>query len=68
MNDFIQRQDVSVKKGNDQTPINFWVQMSGVEINLDLPVAFNLTHLHRKEMLRNNWQLNEDPTPLFIKS
>tara|TARA_B100000287_G_scaffold165740_1_gene156296 strand:- start:3336 stop:4127 length:792 start_codon:yes stop_codon:yes gene_type:complete len=67
MDDFIQRQDVLIKKGNDQTPINFWVQMSGVEINLDLPFTYNLTHLHRKEMLRNNWQLNEDQTPMFIK-
>ena len=41
--------------------------MSGIEINLNLPMAFNLTHLHRKQMLTHNWQLDEDKTPFFIK-
>ena len=30
-------------------------------------LVYNLTHIHRKEMLRNNWQLNEDQIPMFIK-
>ena len=47
---FRKLQDEVVKKGNDQTPINYWLQLHGVELNLDLPVAFNLTHLHRKEI------------------
>ena len=64
---FRKLQDEVVKKGNDQTPINYWLQLHGVELNLDLPVAFNLTHLHRKEMLIHNWQLDEDKTPFFIK-
>tara|TARA_Y100000034_G_scaffold126203_1_gene177093 strand:- start:2326 stop:3120 length:795 start_codon:yes stop_codon:yes gene_type:complete len=60
-------QDTIVKKGNDQTPINYWLQMNDIELNLDLPFVYSLTHIHRKEMLRHNWQLDEDQTPFFIK-
>jgi hypothetical protein len=60
-------QDVKVRKGNDQTPINYWLQIKNIDVNLDLPVAFNLTHLHRREMFSHNWQLNEDQTPFFLK-
>ena len=38
-----------------------------VEMNLDLPFTFKLTHIHRKDMFGYNWQLNEDRTPLFVK-
>ena len=41
--------------------------LHNIELNLDLPFVYNLTHIHRKEMLRNNWQLNEDQIPMFIK-
>jgi SAM-dependent methyltransferase len=41
--------------------------MNDVEMNLDLPFTFKLTHIHRKDMFGYNWQLNEDRTPLFIK-
>ena len=64
---FMELQDVKVKRGNDQTPINYWLQINNVDINLDLPVAFNLTHLHRRQMFSHNWQLNEDQTPFFLK-
>tara|TARA_B100000508_G_C11447854_1_gene272378 strand:- start:12 stop:803 length:792 start_codon:yes stop_codon:yes gene_type:complete len=64
---FMELQDVKVRKGNDQTPINYWLQINNVELNLDLPVAFNLTHLHRREMFSYNWQLDEDKTPFFLK-
>ena len=64
---YIDLQSNTVKKGNDQTPVNYWMQMNNVDINLDLPLAFNLTHLHRKEMLTYNWQLEHDKTPHFIK-
>ena len=57
----------TVKKGNDQTPLNYWLQMNNVEMNLELPLAFKLTHLHRKQMFNYNWQLQEDKTPFFIK-
>jgi len=63
---FIELQDVKVRKGNDQTPLNYWLQKHDVEIKL-LPLPFKLTHLHRKEMFRHNWQLNKDQTPFFIK-
>ena len=64
---FMELQDVKVRRGNDQTPINYWLQINNVELNLDLPVAFNLTHLHRREMFSYNWQLDEDKTPFFLK-
>ena len=64
---FMELQDVKVRKGNDQTPINYWLQINNIELNLDLPVAFNLTHLHRREMFSYNWQLDEDKTPFFLK-
>jgi hypothetical protein len=67
IDEFINLQDKVVRKGNDQTPINYWMQMHNVDINLTLPIAFNLTHLHRKEMFQFNWQLNENKTLHFIK-
>tara|TARA_Y100001973_G_C5188614_1_gene329434 strand:- start:1229 stop:2038 length:810 start_codon:yes stop_codon:yes gene_type:complete len=63
----IDHQENRVKKGNDQTPINYLLQLHNIELNLDLPVAYNLTHLHRREMFSYNWQLNEDRTPFFLK-
>ena len=65
--EFIKLQDEVVKKGTEQTPMNYWLQMNDVEVKLDLPLSFKLTHLHRKEMLVHNWQLDEDKTPFFIK-
>ena len=41
--------------------------MNDVDMNLDMPVTWKLTHLHRKQMLGHNWQLDEDRTPFFIK-
>ena len=64
---FIEAQDKIVKKSTEQTAINYWLQMKDIDVNLDLPLAFKLTHLHRKEMLGHNWQLNEDQTPFFLK-
>ena len=60
-------QDKGVRKGTEQTPLNYWVQIHNVELNLDLPFVYKLTHIHRKEMFHYNWQLNEDKTPYFIK-
>jgi|TARA_R110000803_G_scaffold139900_3_gene206535 hypothetical protein len=56
----------TVRRGTCQTPLNYIVQMSDVEVNY-LPSPFRLSHLHRKDMLKGNWQLNEDSTPFFIK-
>ena len=64
---FVKLQDEVVNKGNDQTPINYWLQINNIEVNLDLPVAFNLCHLHRKELFSHNWQDGDDKTPFFIK-
>ena len=37
-------------------------------INVDiLPMKYRMSHLHRKDLLTYNWQLNEDQTPYFIK-
>ena len=60
-------QDELVKKGTEQTPLNYWLQMNNVKIKTDLPLSYKLTHMHRKEVLGHNWQLNEDTTPFFIK-
>ena len=64
---FIEAQDETVKKSTEQTAINYWLQIQDIDVNLDLPLAFKLTHLHRKEMFSYNWQLNTDQTPFFIK-
>tara|TARA_R110000851_G_scaffold133250_2_gene268029 strand:- start:4107 stop:5456 length:1350 start_codon:yes stop_codon:yes gene_type:complete len=64
---FCKLQDEIVKKGTEQTPLNYWLQINNVEIKTDLPVSFKLTHLHRKEMFGYNWQLNESIIPYFIK-
>tara|TARA_E500000305_G_scaffold94884_2_gene84030 strand:+ start:133 stop:1500 length:1368 start_codon:yes stop_codon:yes gene_type:complete len=65
--EFCKLQDEVVKKGTEQTPMNYWLQTNDVDINLDLPLPFKLTHLHRKEMFSYNWQLDEDKTPFVIK-
>ena len=67
VDDFVEFQDKLVRKGTEQTPLNYWLQMSHVDMNLDLPFSYKLTHIHRKEMFHHNWQLNEDTTPFFIK-
>ena len=64
---FCELQDKIVKKGTEQTPMNCWLQINDVELNLDLPLPFKLTHLHRKDMFSHNWQLKDDLTPFFIK-
>ena len=64
---FIELQDIHVKKGTEQTPFNYWIQKNNIELNLDMPVTWKLTHLHRREMFSYNWQLDEDKTPFFLK-
>ncbi len=63
----IDLQDNKVKRGTEQTPMNYHLQMNNVDLKLDLPLPFKLTHLHRKDMFSYNWQLEEDNTPFFIK-
>ena len=67
VDEFVELQDKLVRKGTEQTPLNYWLQMNHVEMNLDLPFSYKLTHIHRKDMFNHNWQLNEDTTPFFIK-
>ena len=64
---FVELQDSVVRKGTEQTPLNYHLQMNNVEMNLDLPFSYKLCHIHRKEMFNSNWQLKEDDTPFFIK-
>jgi hypothetical protein len=56
----------SIKRGTDQTPFNYMVQMNDIELKF-LPFEYRISHLSRKELLNHNWQLNEDTTPFFIK-
>ena len=65
--EFRKLQDEKVKKGTEQTPMNYWLQTNDVDVNIDLPLPFKLTHLQRKELFSYNWQLDEDKTPFFIK-
>ena len=67
IDEFCRLQDVAVKKGNEQTPMNYWLQLNKVDMNIDLPLPFKITHLQRKELFSYNWQLDEDKTPFFIK-
>ena len=67
VDEFVDLQDKTVHKGTEQTPLNYWLQKNNIELNLTLPFSFKLTHIHRKDMFKHNWQLNEDPTPFFIK-
>jgi len=67
IDEFIKLQDETVKKGTEQTPMNYWLQTNQVDVNTDLPLPFKLTHLQRKTLFHYNWQLNEDKTPFFIK-
>lgn len=63
----ISLQDEIIKKGTDQTPFNYWLQINNVDVNLDLPISFRLSHIHRKDMFGYNWQIDEDETPFFLK-
>ena len=67
VDNFVYLQDEGVRKGTEQTPLNYWVQIHDVELNLDLPFVYKLTHIHRKDMFGYNWQLEEDHTPYFVK-
>jgi hypothetical protein len=61
-----EKENKTVKRGTDQPIVNFFLREQGVDIKL-LPIVYGVSHLYRKEVLVHNWQLNEDPTPHFIK-
>jgi hypothetical protein len=64
---FVDLQDNIVKKGCDQTALNYWLQLNNIDFRTDLSPGFKMTHLHRSEFFGINWQLKEDNTPFFIK-
>mgnify|MGYP003113932891 CR=1 FL=1 len=64
---FCKLQDEVVRKGTEQTPFNYWLQMNNIDVKLDLPKVFKLTHMHRKDLFEHNWQDGDDKTPFFIK-
>ena len=66
VNEINRYQTELVKRGTDQPVFNFIVQDSDIDVKM-LPIKFGINHLYRWDVLRNNWQLNEDPTPFFIK-
>ncbi|OUU63072.1 MAG: hypothetical protein CBC24_09500 [Candidatus Pelagibacter sp. TMED64] len=65
--ELVMLQDKVVKKGTDQTPLNYFIQMKNMDVNTSIPWIYNVTHPHRKNIFSYNWQLNEDKTPFFIK-
>ena len=64
---YLNNVDEFVKLQDKIVPLELLDTKNDVELNLDLPFSYKLTHIHRKEMFNHNWQLNEDTTPLFIK-
>jgi len=63
---FVELSTKTIKRGTDQTPLNYLAQKNNIEITY-FPKPYRLSHLYRKEILGHNWQLNEDQTPFFIK-
>lgn len=64
--DEIALKENTVKRGTDQPVVNYFLRKHNVDIKL-LPIVYGVNHLYRREILINNWQLNTDPTPHFIK-
>lgn len=52
--------------GREQTILNYFLKKNNVNKKELLP-EWNLFSIHRKDMFKHNWQLNEDMTPFFIK-
>jgi hypothetical protein len=65
--ELVKLQDEVVKKGTDQTPLNYFIQTKNMDVNTTIPWIYNVTHPHRKQLFQYNWQLDEDKTPFFIK-
>ena len=51
----------------EQTPFNYWIQIKKMNVNFLNGMLYRCSHLHRKELLSYNWQLDDDKTPFFIK-
>ena len=52
--------------GKVQTVLNFIIKKNNIKLK-EIPPTWNLFSIHKKDMFKHNWQLNEDPTPFFIK-
>jgi len=65
-NEILNREDIKVKRGRDQPVLNYFLRMKNVDIKI-LPIVYGVNHLYRREVLTNNWQLQVDNTPFFIK-
>jgi len=60
-------QNEKVKKGTDQSVLNYLLQIDDIDVHTELPPPYMLNHLYRFDWLSHNWQLKEDTTPWFIK-
>lgn len=66
MDTLLEREDRTVMRGRDQPILNWLVQKNKILFHhWDMSLCVN--HLYRREVLTNNWQLQVDPTPFFIK-
>lgn len=52
--------------GREQTILNYFMTKNKVN-KKELLNEWNLFSIHKKDMFKHNWQLNEDKTPYFIK-
>ena len=50
--ELLRLQHETLKKGSDQTPVNYLVRDNNIKLNL-ISKKWNLTHLMRKEILNN---------------
>ena len=55
-----------INKGTDQPVYNYLLQINNIIVD-SLPPSFMIMHMNRFNWFQHNWQLNEDPTPYFIK-
>jgi hypothetical protein len=65
--DVVKHYHDTVKRGTDQTPYNYMLQLKDVKVDVNgLPSEFMLNHLQRFDWFSHNWQLG-DKTPFFLK-
>lgn len=70
LDEFLRLQNEIVERGTCQTPLNYFIQMNDIMVDF-LPQTFKLSHLHRRQALTYNRQLDgseyEDKRPHFLK-
>ena len=52
--------------GKVQTILNFELKKQNIKVK-ELPIIWNMLHMHKKEMFSHNWQDGDDKTPFFVK-